>query len=127
MNSILKVFLFCCGFAFFFTVIYLLLKKKISEWNSIAWLSGALAILIVSANPELVDWIAAKLGVSYPPSLIFLFSTLVLLLIVLYQSMQISELQKKMRQLAQNVAVHRQLEQSEKREQTESNDPNLPL
>ncbi|WP_231956079.1 DUF2304 domain-containing protein [Aneurinibacillus soli] len=86
------------------------MKKKISEWNVITWLSGAVAILIVSANPELVDWLASRLGVSYPPSLLFLFSTLILLLVVLYQSIQISVLQNKLKQIAQHIAIQQHLD-----------------
>lgn len=66
---------------------------------------GAIAILVVSANPGWLDWAAGKLGVAYPPTLLFLFSTLVLLIIVLRQSMQISVLNEKLRQLAQHVAL----------------------
>ena len=93
-----------------FVVLNLLLKRKISEWNSISWFTAAVVILIVSANPKLVDWAAKALGISYPPSLLFLFSTLVLLVLVLYQSMQISMLQNKIRQLAQHVAIQNRRE-----------------
>jgi hypothetical protein len=110
MSVILKIFLLSCGLVFLFTVINLLIKKKISEWNVIIWLSGAVAILLLSANPEWVDWAAQKLGISYPPSLLFLFSTLVLLVIVLYQSMQISALQSRVRQIVQHVAVQPHLD-----------------
>lgn len=110
MTNILELFLLACGLGFLFFVLSLLLKRRISEWNSISWLTAAIVILIVAANPELVDWCAELLGISYPPSLLFLFSTLVLLLLVLYQSMQISMLQNKLRQLAQHVAIQQRLE-----------------
>lgn len=110
MSSELKIFLLVCGLAFLFVVMNLLLKRKISEWNSISWFTAAIVILIVSANPSLVDWAAEKLGISYPPSLLFLFSTLVLLVLVLYQSMQISMLQNKIRQLAQHVSIQNRRE-----------------
>jgi hypothetical protein len=103
---VLHIVLLGCGLSFFTTVLVLLLKKKISEWNSIAWFTCALLILLMAANPELIDWAAAKAGVDYPPSLLFLFSVLILLLLVLYQSMQISDLQKKLQVLAQHAALH---------------------
>ena len=105
MDSILKWFILLCGITFSGAIVRLLLRKKISERNSVAWLLSAAAILIVSANPGWFDRLARLLGVSYPPSLLFLFSTLVLLVIVLYQSMQISVLNEKLRQLAQHVAL----------------------
>ncbi|HEU4962868.1 MAG TPA: DUF2304 domain-containing protein [Bacilli bacterium] len=105
MNYVLQVFLLACGLLFFSVTIYLLLKKKISEWNSITWFLGSVVILIVSANPNMVDSLSERLGVSYPPALVFLLSSLVLLVLVLYQSMQISDLQKKLRSLAQHVTL----------------------
>lgn len=105
MDYNLKWFILLCGITFSGVIIRLLLKKKISARNSVMWLLSAAAILILSANPGWFDRLAGLLGVSYPPSLLFLFSTLVLLVIVLYQSMQISELNEKLRQLAQYVAL----------------------
>lgn len=110
MSLELKLFLLSCGVAFVMVVLYLLLKKKISEWNVITWSAGAVAILLVSANPLWVDGAAKYLGIDYPPSLLFLFSTLILLVLVLYQSIQISTLQTKLRQIAQHVAVQKHLE-----------------
>lgn len=110
MSFELKLFLLSCGILFVVTVVYLLLKKKISEWNVIAWSAGAVAILLISANPHWVDWTANQLSISYPPSLLFLFSTLILLVLVLYQSIQISALQSKLRQIAQHVAVQKHLD-----------------
>lgn len=105
MDYNLKWFILICGITFSCAIIRLLLRKKISARNSVAWLLSAAAILIVSANPGWFDRLAGLLGVSYPPSLLFLFSTLVLLVIVLYQSMQISVLNEKLRQLTQHVAL----------------------
>ena len=105
MNGILKLFLLACGVVFVGIMLYLLIKKKISEWNVMAWLSGAVVILLISARPEWFDLLAKQVGVSYPPSLLFLCSTLILLLLVLYQSIQLSALQNKVRQIAQHVAI----------------------
>ncbi|KRE47918.1 DUF2304 domain-containing protein [Paenibacillus sp. Soil522] len=105
MDYHLKWFILLCGITFSGAIIRLLLRKKISARNSVAWMLSVAVILILSANPGWFDRLARLLGVSYPPSLLFLFSTLVLLVIVLYQSMQISVLNEKLRQLAQHVAL----------------------
>lgn len=105
MDYHLKWFILLCGITSSGAIIRLLLRKKISARNSVAWMLSVAVILILSANPGWFDRLAGLLGVSYPPSLLFLFSTLVLLVIVLYQSMQISVLNEKLRQLAQHVAL----------------------
>jgi hypothetical protein len=117
-HSLLSGFILLCGVLFSGMIIRLLIKRRINERNSAAWLLGAIAILVVSANPNWLDWVAGKLGVDYPPTLFFLFSTLVLLIIVLRHSMQTSVLNEKLRQLAQHVALQdNKIRQMEKREE----------
>jgi hypothetical protein len=105
MNGLVTLFLLLCGIAFFLVVLWLLLKAKINERLSIVWLSGSFLIFLLSGNPKLLDEMAALLGISYPPSLLFLLSTLVLLAIALYQSIQISRLNEKMKELTQYMAL----------------------
>ena len=105
MDSNLKIFILLCGVSFVAIVIRLLIKRKINEKNSILWLTGAAAILILSTEPELLEVAAKFLGVDYPPSLLFLFSTLVLLFIALTQSIQISILSEQIKELTQHIAV----------------------
>ena len=116
MSFIAKGFVFVSGLAFAILIVMLLLKRRINEKNSIIWLIAAAAILLVSANPGMLDWAATRLGITYPPSLLFLFSNLVLLLLVLHQSMQISSLHEKLKQLAQHISIAEQedRERSEK-------------
>jgi hypothetical protein len=119
MSEPLKLFVLACGLSFVAAVIRLLLKKKISERNSIAWITASFAILALSAFPQMIDRIAAWVHVSYPPTLIFLSSTLVLLLLVLYQSIQISVLNDKFKELAQRVALSQHLEPKPHKEKNE--------
>ncbi|WP_309120788.1 DUF2304 domain-containing protein [Paenibacillus sp.] len=108
MSLIAKLFVFFSGLVFTFIVLNLLLKRKINERNSIVWFLGAGSILLVSANPGWLDWVAARVGIQYPPSLLFLFSNLILLLLVLHQSTQISALNEKLKQLAQHISISEQ-------------------
>lgn len=108
MSVMAKIFVFLCGLVFTYIVLFLLLKRRINEKNSIVWFVCVVSILIVSANPGLLDWAAARLGITYPPSLLFLFSNLVLLLLVLHQSTQISVLNDKLKQLAQHISLSEQ-------------------
>jgi hypothetical protein len=105
MSIILKVFLFASGLIFTLIAVGLLLKRRINERHSIVWFFGLISILLISANPEWLDKLASSLGIAYPPSLLFLFSNLVLMLLVLYQSLQISTLNEKLKQLAQHISL----------------------
>lgn len=105
MSPVLKVIIFIVGISLCFLVLRLLVRKRINEKNSLIWLFGMIAIFLLSINPEMLDIVASWAGVDYPPSLLFLASVLVLLIVVLYQSIQISQLYDKMKELSQYVAL----------------------
>lgn len=105
MGDLAKIFIGVCGVAFFFSVLYLLIKKKISEKNSISWMIGTFVILLLAVIPDTLDAIAYSIGIKYPPALLFLLSTLVLLYISLIQSIQISSLSEQLKELAQRYAI----------------------
>ena len=105
MGSTLKLFILLCGLVFVGTVIYLLVQRKINERNSLLWLLGALIILAFSTMPDLLQVLADLTGVEYPPTLLFLFSTLIILFILLFQSIQISVMQERLKELTQLVAI----------------------
>ncbi|MFA4885252.1 MAG: DUF2304 domain-containing protein [Desulfotomaculaceae bacterium] len=105
MSSVLKLFILVLGVVFVVAVVFLLVKRRINERNSLPWLAGSLVILVLSAVPELLDFLARITGIDYPPALLFLLATLIILFILLYQSIQISVLQDKCRELAQHLAI----------------------
>lgn len=120
MSDILRIVLLLCGVSFTAIILYLLIVKKMNERNSVVWLIGSFTVLGLSAVPQLLDKIAVSIGVSYPPALLFLVSTLVLLFCILYYSIQISALQDKIKKLAQENAVknmiqEKRIEELEKR------------
>jgi hypothetical protein len=105
MSDILKWILVAAGLAYTGFAIAMLTKKKLNEMNVLVWLTSCIVIVVLAINPELFDRLAAAVGVDYPPSLLFLLSVLVLLLLNLHQSMQISTLQEKLKHLTQFVAL----------------------
>ena len=111
MSDILRIVILLCGVSFTAIILYLLIIKKMNERNSVVWLVGSFTVLGLSAVPQLLDRLAVAIGVSYPPSLLFLVSTLVLLFCILYYSIQISALQDKIKKLAQENAVKTMLQE----------------
>lgn len=90
----------------FIIFIFSKVKKKIfSERESVYWMLGAIFVLILSIFPKLLDSMSVFLGIYYPPSLLFLVSILFLIIIVFRQSIQISSLNEKVKELAQREAI----------------------
>jgi hypothetical protein len=106
MNNILQLVILVIGLSLCIWVIMLLASKKINERNSIIWVGGIILVIILSANPKLLDVVAKWAGVSYPPSLLFLCAFIVLLVITVYQSIQISQLYDKIKEISQSIALH---------------------
>lgn len=106
MKSILQIFLLVCALLFSYVVVRLLLKNRISERNSVIWLGGAIVIFLISGNTALFDHVARMLGIDYPPTLLFLLSTLVLLLFSLYQTIQITKLSSRIKDISQYLALN---------------------
>ena len=103
--SLLNLFVLVVGLTFCGIVFSLLIRKRINEKNTLVWLGSAVLIFILSVNPALLDRAASWLGVEYPPTLLFLLSLIVLMMLNLYQSIQISALHDKMKELSQYIAL----------------------
>lgn len=105
MGANAKFFLFLCALIYTVAVIQLLIKGKINEKNTLHWLSGVFVVVFLAASPGTVDKVAYLVGIDYPPSLLFLTSSLILLYVALRQAVQLSSLDDKVREMAQLIAL----------------------
>lgn len=105
MSIILKLIILSIGLSLSGWVIMLLVRNKINERNTLVWLFGVFFVFLLTINPEWLDQIASLAGVDYPPSLLFLCSFIILLVVSLYQSIQISQLYAKLKEVSQYVAL----------------------
>ncbi|WP_274364172.1 DUF2304 domain-containing protein [Paenibacillus thermotolerans] len=112
MSGILRIIILMSGLSISWFVLMLLIRKKINEKNTLVWLIGVFAVILLSVNPNFLDTVAAWVGVDYPPSLLFLCAFIVLLIIALYQSVQISQLYDKLKEISQFVALQEKKQQS---------------
>ena len=86
-------------------VINIVRKKKFSIKESFWWVIGSIVMLLLSLFPYSIDWIAKKLDIAYPPSLLFVICIFFLLFINFRFSKRISELQMKVDELGQELAI----------------------
>lgn len=80
-------------------------RNRLNVRYAILWLGASLVLLTLSIYRPLLHWVARWLGVSYPPSLLFLVAFLFLLGIVLHFSLVISSHRDSIRRLAQTIAL----------------------
>lgn len=80
-------------------------KGSFSIKESFWWIFGSIIMLFFSVFPKSIDFVAEKIGVSYPPSLLFVLAIVFTLFINFRNSKRIAEQQLKIIELAQNIAL----------------------
>lgn len=88
-----------------FGIIYFLVKRKMSERDSILWFLIAGACAVLGFFPKLLTHFASWVGVDYPPTLLFLGAILLLIAIVFKNTLDISELKNERRELISQLSI----------------------
>ena len=105
--SRLEVVILVVAFGFLGFILSLVRRRQLSEKYALLWLSiGAMGILLSIARP-LLDRLSLALGISYGPSMLFLFSTIFLMAVAAHLSWEVSRLEEKTRRLAEEIALMR--------------------
>ena len=93
------------GVVFIWYVLVKVTRNQFSEGKSIFWIVGGVVMLILSLFPILFIKLSQLLGVAYPPSLLFLFSILFVVFVTFRQEEEISQLNERVKELAQRNAI----------------------
>ena len=86
-------------------VIELIRRNHLKERYSLIWLAAAIVLLAFSIWRKLLDFIALKIGIYYPPSFLFLLAIAFLLILLLHFSMIVSSLSEQNKRLAQEIGM----------------------
>jgi hypothetical protein len=101
LMSVLTVF----SVALIGLVLHSVRREHIRVEYSVSWLTAGIILLILSLNRRLVNWLAAALGVDYPPVAILMIVLCVFLVVFYRFSLRISALKDANIALAQRVAI----------------------
>lgn len=104
-NFLLEIIALSLGALLMVFVIANVRRTSLNVRYAILWLCAGAVLLILSLFRPLLDYIAAAVGVGYPPSLLFLVAFVFLLFIVLHYSLVLSSHRDSIRRLAQTVAL----------------------
>jgi len=89
------------------SIVFLLRRRRLKEKYAGIWLTTAIAVVIVGAFPELAFWLAGLFGVQVPSNLVFAVAILVLFIVVIHLSVELSSAEEETRTLAEEVALLR--------------------
>ncbi|MDP8932295.1 MAG: DUF2304 domain-containing protein [Actinomycetota bacterium] len=88
-------------------IIELLRRRQLREKYAALWLLVGIAMAVLGIFPGLLDVVAAWLGVADPPNLLFFMAILVLLVVSVHLSWELSRLEDETRTLAEEIAFLR--------------------
>ena len=101
----LTAVIFSMALALLLLVLELVRRRLLAERYSLLWLAMALAVLLLAASRPLVDRLAALVGISYPPSALFVAGFGAVLVLMLYLSAVITKLSRQNRIAAQRIGL----------------------
>ncbi len=97
---------------------WLILRKirmsKMRIEDSIFWIGFSLMLIVFSVFPEIVYWMSDLSGTQTPVNFIFLFMIFVLILRMFRLTVKISQLETKVRDLAQRIAIDENLKNEDR-------------
>jgi len=99
-----------------YVVFEMLRRRRVRERHALWWIFAGVLALVVAVFPGILTGAAATLGITAPTNLGFFLSTIILFLVSVQHSAELTVLEEKTRTLAEDVALHderiRRLERS---------------
>jgi hypothetical protein len=100
---------------------WLLRSRRVREKYTAIWLIVVVGVCVAGAVPGLVIWLSSALGVQTPVNLVFSTAIVVLLVVCIQLSIEISNLEEETRTIAEELALLREL--VERRSDTPTDSP----
>lgn len=101
------LFSIVAGVATMLAMLELVRRRQLREKYAVLWLGLGVAVGLLGLFPGLLNWIADKLHVADPPNLLLAVGVLVLLLVQVHLSWELSRLEDKTRTMAEEIAMLR--------------------
>lgn len=90
---------------FLVVVVELVRKGKMQEKYSLLWIFMSIVLLVLSSTPIIIDKLAEWLDIKNPPSFLFLFGLVYLLIYNLHLTVVVSKQSEKITRLTQEIAL----------------------
>ena len=113
MTMTLRMILILASVATFFQMMRRIRQSKVEIESAIFWIVWAWVLIVFSICPPVADFIAHCLGIYSTANFLFLFAIFLLIVKVFYMTIHISQLETKIKELVQVMAI-REKEQEER-------------
>lgn len=105
MTLVFRCILIIVSLATFLGIVRKVRGAKVQIENSIFWIGFSILLLILSIFPSIAEAVAGMLGIYSMVNFIFLFVIFILLVRQFCDSIKISQLENKIKELTQEIAV----------------------
>ena len=105
MYRFIYMFMVIMGIFLIYVTMRQLIKKKMTEVNSILWFLIGFVTILAGCFPEIATYFAAKLDIQYSPAFVFMLAILLLLLIVFENTIVISGLTAQVQETALELSI----------------------
>lgn len=107
MNTDLQIASLLTSVLAILLVVQLVRRRRLREDYALLWLAGGVVLLVFSLKKDLLDQLAAFVGIAYAPSLLLLGAILLGFLLSMHFSVALSRLAEQNKRLAQELAILR--------------------
>mgnify|MGYP004488610517 CR=1 FL=1 len=87
-------------------IINMIRKKRLELRYALAWLIVGVGVLILDCFPQMIKWIAGKLGIASPVNMLFFLGFCFSLMIIFVLTVAVSRSSIRIKQLAQELALY---------------------
>lgn len=105
MDYRIQIFFIAIVLIFLFFIIHLLKTKRLNLKYTLLWLFATIVLLIISIFPQIMYYIAGGLGIKTPINVALVLAGIFVILIIISITSIVSELNKKLRSLIQEVSL----------------------
>lgn len=123
MTLVFRIVLIIVSLVTLICIVKKVRNAKVQIENSLFWIGFSTLLLILSIFPVIAEWVADLLGMYSTVNFIFLFVIFVLLLHQFTNSIKISQLENKVKELTQEIGV-RELRKKDIDIETETEEDN---
>ena len=86
-------------------ILYLIRRDHLYLMHGLFWVVVAVAAVVLGVWPGMINRLAAVLGISYPPAMLLLLASIVLLIKALHADMVNTRIERDVRRLNQRLAM----------------------
>lgn len=106
MSVVLRVFLILMSVSSLFFIVRKIRYSKMQIEYALFWIVLSIVMIIMSVFPEIIYWITRMMGMISAANVVYLFIIAILLVKVFMMTIELSNLENKVKSLAQQVGIN---------------------